>query len=277
MSDAILLDLLTPGAVYISESAKNPQAYTVLFRTNQDIKTKSGAPSRHVDSVVFFDSKGRLRSIPTDEFTSRFRFHHVDGLIEQRVEALFAEEESDSEVEKTDEETFDQIIGEVEKTEQDNSLNLSDDMPITYFSAKNTDDELATLERLAFATVSYNQRPDMSQSVLTHELVIEATDIGFENIENLFRMSNENGISAFQIAGHPIVQWDIAYGVYHTYSGSTHYATVIVGVSMQVAQEEVPEQSTTVEAAPAVDPSLVPADAVAEMAALDPQTPQTAV
>ena len=97
MSSVSQLDFLTPGSVWLRKDGRQAK---FLFMTNTALKAKTQLT--HPPQVIYADTDGNTYNRDIDGFFDTYKFHSVDGDLENKLGSLFVFKEEDFDDEDAD-------------------------------------------------------------------------------------------------------------------------------------------------------------------------------
>jgi hypothetical protein len=259
-------DFLTEGSVWQRKKGKRKgQEVKLLHLTNLPL-IETAAAEEHPVRVVYANEKGDVHDRTVDDFCEVYRFHHVDGKLEARLNALLAFDEPEDDEEEEDEEeddgdsdgsdAIDAAFGgatlptasaqEVTAKRGTFADTLLDDLSRNEPAHSNLDLKFVlsdidgyakpalTSADLEQALVSYVQEPAWSHGLLAHRLVFCLNDkVTIASLREVFEPSGAiDTVASFSgvVAGEEIeVPWTTWIGVFPEVFHGAHYAAVHVG------------------------------------------------
>lgn len=287
-----LFSLLDAGHVW--RKTDTGRQSTVLFVANRDLKGKAAKANPPV--VTYLSDDGKLIAVSVEQYVDGREYFSIDTNIQNRVLALFSQEQEQPKPVAVDEEPDDVVADPTDDTvegdaDEEPTLedvdNLSEPGLFAQFFSAGEGTPTIDAITLAGNIVQYEQDPninfaDLSLSVVRHKLVIALKDdITIDTLNASFNHASGAFYAEFAINGI-LVNWESYQGAYPVIAPDGMFASIVFTTSLYGSVLDTPEQTPAQDQENnsfegAVDPEVIGDQAVAEYEAPSSAQPQEAV
>lgn len=257
-----VLDLLTPGSVWIKLHGKLANSYIkVLFVTNQDLKPLLHA--KYPPQVIYANESGKILSRDIDSFIEQFQFYNVDPELEQRLVNLLndsvidQEEQLDTNIPNygisTDKSFVDQYLDDLSVNKTNNTTKEEISASFIFIS----DDSLPAISNdiLTECFVGFAQEPTQMYDKIQIKLTFALNTEKGLTLDSLYKVfcpqEDNNTVDAFVIkTPYETIMptWNLFVSVNPSYTTNGLFGIVILtndseDKPIEVETQEIPQSS----------------------------------